>query len=307
MTALIFYGFSFFLLLSAMAVVFLRNPVHSVLSLIFAFFNAAGLFVMQGAEFIAMLLVIVYVGAVAVLFLFVVMMLNINAQDQRPLFVKSHFMRALETLSSFITYGVSFTVVFMLLTLSPVAADLAVKGKFFIGDFQEFLSAVKGSTWLIFGDGETSIYSFTISAISFFFARYFAGQMGGKNFLSIMSGFVDSLAFLLLLGVTFVIYFAFVGWHWAGSSMQTDLSMNPTPSTDLMSNTHALGQILYSDYLFAFQSAGVILLIAMVGAIALTLRKREGVKRQNAFDQINRRVEETIVMKSPPVGKGVNV
>lgn len=307
MTSLIFYGFSFFLLISALAVVFCRNPVHSVLCLIFAFFNAAGLFVLQGAEFLAMLLVIVYVGAVAVLFLFVVMMLNISADDQRPLFVKSHFKRALETLSFFTTYGFTFTVIFLSLTLSPVVADLANQGKLIGGGFADVVHSIKHSPWLIFGDGKSSVYSFSISGISFLLARMGATQVTRQNFLTIMSGFVDSLAFMLLLGITFVLYFTFVGWNWIGSGIQGDLSDSPAPSTDLMSNTHALGQVIYGDYLFAFQGAGIILLIAMIGAITLTMRKREGVKRQNAFDQINRRVEETLVMKNPPVGKGVTL
>jgi len=252
-------------------------------------------------------LVIVYVGAVAVLFLFVVMMLNISADDQRPLFIKSHFQRALETLSSFVTYGFTFSVIFLLLTLSPMVADVVRHGKLAGASLAELIQLAKQSPWLIFGDGKTSFYSFSISGVSFLIARFGAQLLSRQNFLTIMTGFVDSLAFMLLLGVTFVLYFTFVGWNFVGSDMQGDLSASPSPSTDLMSNTHALGQVLYGDYLFAFQAAGIILLIAMIGAITLTMRKREGVKRQNAFEQINRRVEETLVMKNPPVGKGVSL
>jgi NADH-quinone oxidoreductase subunit J len=138
-------------------------------------------------------------------------------------------------------------------------------------------------------------------------ARIFAQFFVRRSFLSIVSGFIDSLAFLMLLGCGFVFYFAYVGWHWVSSHLVFDLVANPTPSTGLMTNTHALAQLIYTDYVFAFQSAGVILLVAMIGAISLCLRKREGVKKQNPFDQMNRQVSETLELKKVPVGQGVQL
>ena len=197
---LFFYLFAEILLGSAAMVVSARNPVHSVLFLILAFFNAAGLFVIAGAEFLAMILVIVYVGAVAVLFLFVVMMLDVDFAQLR-------------------------------------------------GGFQRYLPI--GAT----------------------------------------VGTVLLAELVLVLG----------GWQIAPGA--AGFRMSPTPAG--ISNTDALGRLIYKDYVFLFQVAGLILLVAMIGAIVLTLRDRKRSRHQNIQRQIDRTVAETMQLVSVPLGAGV--
>lgn len=180
--AFAFYLFAFITLISAVMVISARNPVHSVLFLILAFFNASGLFVLLGAEFIAMILVIVYVGAVAVLFLFVVMMLDINFANLRK---------------------------------------------------------------------------------------------GAMKYVS-----VGLLAGGILLAELITI---FVTWTFAGSANENLAA--PTPDASEITNTEALGQIIYTDYVFVFQVSGLILLVAMIGAIVLTHRRRSGVRKQLVSEQ----------------------
>ncbi|WOE73927.1 NADH-quinone oxidoreductase subunit J [Alterisphingorhabdus coralli] len=198
-----FYLFAAILIASGAFVILSRNPVHSVLWLIMAFFNAAGLMILVGAELIAMLLVIVYVGAVAVLFLFVVMMLDIDFAELRAGFIKN----------------------------VPLGLALA------------FL----------------------------FLAE-------------------------LILGI---------GAYQAGSVTLADSAVNP--ARDGATNTQAVGELLYGKYPFLFEAAGVILLVAMVGAIVLTLRQRAGVRPQNVARQVSRRPEEAVRNTQPEVGKGVSL
>jgi NADH-quinone oxidoreductase subunit J len=192
--AICFYVFSAVLVGSGVMVIASRNPVHSVLFLILAFFNAAALFILLGAEFLALILVIVYVGAVAVLFLFVVMMLDINFVELRRGFLQ----------------------------------------------------------YLPIG--------FTIGAI---------------------------LAIELLL--------VFGTWAVAPTIAQ------PLAQAPGVTNTQALGALLYTRYVYAFQAAGMVLLVAMIGAIVLTLRSREGVRRQKIAQQVGRRRQDTLeVVKVRP-------
>ena len=193
--ALFFYMFSAVMLGAGLMVVVSRNPVFSVLFLILAFFNAAGLFVLIGAEFIAMLLVVVYVGAVAVLFLFVVMMLDINFAEMRAGFQK------------YLPLGL---VVGGILVFELVAA--------------------------IYGDA------------------------------------------------------------FKGASL---------PAMPEISNTRALGNVLYTKYMYLFQVAGLILLVAMIGAISLTMRKRPGVRRQVIAEQNARSRAESVEVVEVPVGAAV--
>jgi NADH-quinone oxidoreductase subunit J len=199
--SLFFDLFSLVLLGSAAMVVTSRNPVHSVLFLILAFFNAAALFLIAGAEFLAMILVIVYVGAVAVLFLFVVMMLDVNFAELRSRFQ---------------------------------------------------------SYWAV---GAT----------------------------------VGGILLLELLGV-----FLF-GWDFSPGSNVVRLSTIPAN----VQNTRAIGQVLYTEYFFLFQLAGLILLVAMIGAIVLTHRDRSVAKRQNITRQQNRLVGDTLEILTPRTGAGV--
>ena len=201
--ALAFYVFAFVTMASGAMVVVSRNPIYSVLFLILAFFNAAALFLLIGAEFIAMILIIVYVGAVAVLFLFVVMMLDINIAKLRAGFLKYLPIGAL------------------------IGAVLLAEILFALG---------------VFGGG-----SATIAALD---------QAG-----------------------------AHVG---------------------AVENTRAIGQVLYTQYFYLFQAAGVVLLVAMIGAIVLTLRRRPGVRRQRISEQLFRPKEEAITVVKVPTRGGVS-
>ena len=198
--ALFFYLFAGICVASAVMVISARNPVHSVLYLILAFVNAAGLFVMLGAEFLAMILIVVYVGAVAVLFLFVVMMLDV--------------------------------------------------------DFAEL-------------------------------------KQGALQYLPIG---------LLIAGIFLAELFLVVGAWVIGPSVPQAITA-PIPST--ISNTEAIGLVLYTQYVYFFQVAGMILLVAMVGAIVLTLQHRERVRRQNISVQVARTPAASIeIMKVRP-GQGL--
>jgi NADH-quinone oxidoreductase subunit J len=189
LTTLAFYLFSAVLLVSAATVITAKNPVHSVLFLILAFFNAAALFLIAGAEFLAMILVIVYVGAVAVLFLFVVMMLDVNFVELRAGFQR----------------------------YAPVGAAVGA---------------------ILFGE------------------------------------------LALVLG----------GWQFAPEANTLRLSTAPGD----LDNTRALGRLIYTDYVFLFQTAGLILMVAMIGAIVLTHRDRGTTKRQNIDRQNARAVSDTL-------------
>ena len=199
-TTAFFWLFSAILLGSAAAVVTARNPVHGVLFLILAFFNAAGLFLIAGAEFLAMILVIVYVGAVAVLFMFVVMMLDVDFVQLREGYQR----------------------------YAPVGA-------------------VVGATLLV-------------------------------------------ELFVVLFG-------------WQVSPGAADLRASATPLD--VNNTQALGQVLYTDYVYLFQVAGLILLVAMIGAIVLTHRRRPETRRQRITDQQTRLVADTLEVLQVRSGAGV--
>lgn len=192
-----FYLMATVAILAAFMVVAARNPVHSVMFLILTFFSAAGLFVLMGAEFIALLLVMVYVGAVAVLFLFVVMMLDVDFVEMKQ---------------GFLQY----------LPIGGVVALILLAEMVFVG------------------------------------AAYFAG---------------------------------------------TDSSVVPRYKDK--SNLEAIGEVLYTDYAFFFEASGFVLLVAMIGAIVLTLRERDGVRKQNIADQMARTRDEAIEMVDIKPGEGI--
>jgi NADH-quinone oxidoreductase subunit J len=203
MASFAFYLFAGLLLTSGLMVITARNPVHSVLWLILAFFNSAGLFILLGAEFLAMLLVIVYVGAVAVLFLFVVMMLDID-------------------------------------------------------------------------------------------------------FRALRKGALTNLPLMLLVGAVILgeVLLVASGWQ-AGQGIVMHDAVSAAP--DGMSNTQAIGAVLYTRYVFVFSMAGVLLLAAMVGAIVLTHRRRVGVKRQDVATQTARTPAGTVAPARPVLGQGVDL
>ena len=200
-----FYLFASLVIASGVLTIMARNPVHSVLWLILAFFNAAGLMVLVGAEFLAMLLVVVYVGAVAVLFLFVVMMLDIDFAEMRAGFMRNF------------PFGIAIALVLL--------------------------------AELVLGIG-----------------AYRAGAL--------QLGTPDGSAAPLL-----------------GES-----------------NIESIGAVLYSQYLFLFEAAGIVLLVSMVGAIVLTHREQKSVRgHQNITRQVRRSPDEAIVMKQPTIGQGVEL
>ncbi len=200
--AFFFYLFAGICVASAVMVISARNPVHSVLFLILAFVNAAGLFVMLGAEFLAMILVVVYVGAVAVLFLFVVMMLDVD-------------------------------------------------------------------------------------------------------FAELKQGVLQYLPIGILTGGIFLIELLFVVFFWVlGPNTQQAITA-PIPPINQISNTEAIGLVLYTRYVYYFEAAGLILLIAMVGAIVLTLQHRVRVRRQNIGEQIARTPATSIEIRHVRPGQGL--
>lgn len=197
-----FYLFATIVIASAAMVIFARNPVHSVMWLILAFFNAAGLMLLAGAEFIAMLLVIVYVGAVAVLFLFVVMMLNID-------------------------------------------------------------------------------------------------------FAELRAGFVRYLPLGALVAIILVAELIFALGAWSAGGV--DLAARAAPAVTDKSNIQQIGELLYTRYIFLFEAAGIILLVAMIGAIVLTHRQRGGVRTQNISWQNQRRPQDATRLVDPGVGQGMEL
>ncbi|WP_112664103.1 NADH-quinone oxidoreductase subunit J [Microvirga flavescens] len=201
-TAAFFYLFSTIAIASGFMVIASRNPVQSVLFLILAFVNAAGLFLMMGAEFLAMILVIVYVGAVAVLFLFVVMMLDVD-------------------------------------------------------------------------------------------------------FAELRQGFLQYLPIGALIGIVFLLELVLVIGTYVVDPHLIRATTAPIPAADVMTNTQAIGQVLYTRYFYFFQTAGLILLVAMIGAIVLTLRERTGVKRQDIAKQNARTQETAIEVRKVPFRQGV--
>ena len=197
---LAFYLFAAITIASGVMVIAARNPVHSVLFLILAFFNAAGLFVLMGAEFLAFILVIVYVGAVAVLFLFVVMMLDIN-------------------------------------------------------------------------------------------------------FVALRQGFLQYLPVGALVGIILLVELIFITGAWVVAPDAGGLLAAKAPALDQVTNTQALGRLIYTQYVYLFQAAGIVLLVAMIGAIVLTHRRRPGVRKQRISEQVSRRPD--VELKNVESGKGI--
>ena len=196
-TAIAFYLLAAVSVASAFMVIASRNPVHSVMYLILTFFSAAGLFILMGAEFLALLLIMVYVGAVAVLFLFVVMMLEVD-------------------------------------------------------------------------------------------------------FVALKQGFLQYIGFGLTVAVVLLTELILVGAAYFSGNTKTANAPDPEKS-----NLEAFGEVLYTDYAFFFEASGFILLVAMIGAIVLTLRERDGVRKQNISDQIARTREEAIEMVDLKPGEGI--
>jgi len=204
--ALFFYFFSIIAILSAIMVIVSRNTVHAVFFLILDFISIASLFILIGAEFLGMMMIIVYVGAVAVLFLFVVMLLNVSEQK----------------------------------------------------------------------------------------LSWFRGSRKTKHIpIGLAVGAVILLELIVVVG----------GWKYRDTFSETKFLNFEKDFT----NTHAIGNVMYTEYIHLFQISGLILLLSMIGAIVLTYRKREGVKRQNYFTQVGREREDSIKLVEVETGKGINL
>ena len=204
--SIFFYFFSFIAVIAAIMVTRSKNTVHGVFFLILDFISVSCLFIMIGAEFLGMIMLIVYVGAVAVLFLFVVMMLNVNTKET---------------------------------TLEKVKEFRGVKP------------------------------------------------------IGILVGVVIFLELIVVIG----------GWKFKENVLITSsLAANQD-----LTNTESLGNILYTDYVYLFQISGLILLVAMIGAIVLTYRKKEGIKRQNVFSQLSREKRDSVTLAKVKIGEGVKI
>lgn len=199
-----FYILAAVALISAIMVVSAKNPVHSVMFLITIFVTTSGLFVLAGAEYLAMLLIVVYVGAVAVLFLFVVMMLDID-------------------------------------------------------------------------------------------------------FVELKQGFMSYAPFGALVALVLFAMFILVTSAVVEGKVDPHILASPTPSLDIANNTQAIGRILYTDYILFFQLAGMVLFVAMIGAIVLTLRHKPHVKRQNVGKQVARTRKTGVENTKPKIGEGVSL
>ena len=199
-----FYIFSSVILLSSLMVISTKNPVHSVLFLILTFFNAAGIFVILHAEFLAMILIIVYVGAVAVLFLFVVMMLDFKLSIDKE----------------------------NILQYTPIG---------------------------------------------------------------------------LFIGLVFISELIIVLINTKLDLTNIQILANPILNYEGLTNTEALGSVLYTDYILYFQLSGVILLVAMIGSIVLTLRERDGVKRQSIQEQLDRNYQSSIELVDAKLNEGIDI
>jgi NADH:ubiquinone oxidoreductase subunit 6 (subunit J) len=282
MTQIAFYLFSGILLFSGSMVIFARNPVHSVLYLILAFFNAAGLFILLGAEFLAMLLVVVYVGAVAVLFLFVVMMLDIAPLKKRPGLLRYQLEKLSRAFLSLMGYLVQFLIISYLLS------------SLFIPVLDIMLATVPTKTV------EVGCGLFT-PVLAYLILRY----LFKKSFFQLSIEFMKYLPGVWMLGIIMLAELSYVMVHWESLAVREGVVLVPTPDPQQVTNTQALGKIIYTDYSLLFETVGFILLVAMIGAIVLTHRKRDGVKRQNVRNQIMRRKEDTLKLHDVPLGKGV--
>lgn len=278
---LAFYIFSFFLLGSAIRVVFARNAVHSVLYLILSFFNAAGIFILLQAEFIAMILVIVYVGAVAVLFLFVVMMLDINTAQESKFFLKkfAKFTKSLFLIVSFIVLYVSL---FLILS---VGITYAFKS------FNILIEEISGRLSLVIFTG--------------IFATLLIPRRIYKWLTRVMIDLRQNISAVVIVGTVMFVELILAAFSFKSIKFEENFITSPLPKVLKVNNTKALGNILYTDYIYLFQVAGLILLVAMIGAIVLTHRRRSDLKRQNIATQLKRTSKETIELKKISLRKGI--
>jgi NADH:ubiquinone oxidoreductase subunit 6 (subunit J) len=304
MIALPFYLFSLVVLLSAIMVVTARNPVHSVFFLILSFFGAAGLFVLNGAEFLAMALIVVYVGAVAVLFLFVVMMLDIPVPTAKAWFLPKTSL-LIAALGPLLTYLVVFAAVFSV--LGYVMLYLTTTTSYHPENILFAARNVSVFTYEYITQGRY-IYPLSVLAALVVFSlisTYIAQKIARHSFINLLKRMHIHLplGWLLIAGLLVELYAGV--YTWKESPYGAEMTLAPMPPAAVMTNTHALGQIIYTDYMYVFQASGLVLLVAMIGAIVLTQRKRQNVKKQDVSQQIQRTPQNALEVKKVRVGEGI--
>lgn len=295
MQAITFYLFAGATLLSALMVVGARNPVHSVFFLILAFFSAAGLFVLLEAEFLAMLLVVVYVGAVAVLFLFVVMMLDGPTPWRREKgAIWLSLQRLLPPLMSLIVY------------VGVLSVTLGIAGLAYKAYTRMPLSSLTlnfTNNGLELKDIKTLLFFVSVFAAGAYVASLAAGQTFGGILKKLSQEFPGRTFTIILLASATIT--GCITWVMspAAENLAT-LSLQTIEA--LPSNTHQIGSVLYTKHFYTFQVAGLILLVAMIGAIVLTLRNRPGVKRQDIQTQLYRPKSECLDVRKVESRKGLS-
>lgn len=323
MLTLAFYFFAFFVLLSGLLVITSRNPVHSVLFLIFAFFNASGLFLLMGAEFLAMILIVVYVGAVAVLFLFVVMMVDIEmkslrksfALDFKEIFLTSLRMGGFSLLFFFFTAAlfILFLNVMNMIGVLPLEGQ-AFTARVLISQPQTLLLSAPWKSlgimlWSDFFSLKTFILGISIM-LSVGGAIFVAEISVGRRLQTIVKEFIRTFPAAWFFAAALMTEIIIMVLMWKDARVTQDWIQSAAQglsghANDHITNTQALGRLLYTEYMYTFQISGLILLVAMIAAIILTLRHRTGVRRQSISTQVNRRKEDTLRLKDVPIGKGV--
>lgn len=305
MQALAFYLFAGITLGSALMVVTARNPIHSIFYLILAFFSTAGLFVLLSAEFLAMILIVVYVGAVVLLFLSVIMMLDIPIPQIKSWFLPN-LREGIAAILSLTVYCVIFLISF--LPLSGIAAWFVVPdmsldmSSLFLGIIL-LSSFVKSS--LIQGVIAVPLFALTILSVVVIISQILSERATGDQFTTHISRTAQYVPVGFLFAIGLLAEFFVLLRLWKNSPVAEEMTLAPMPPDKVVTNTHALGKIIYTDYLYAFQASGIILLIAMMGAIILILRRREGVKKQDIGNQVNRNKLDSLEIKNVKVGEGI--
>ena len=237
-----------------------------------------------------MVLVVVYVGAVAVLFLFVVMMLDINFSAMREGFLNYLPIGALIG----IILLVELVFIFGSWAISPGAAGVAFAPTPPI----DSVTNTRALGRLIYTD---YVYLFQASGLVLL---VFVVMMLDINFSAMREGFLNYLPIGALIGIILWVELVFIFGSWAISPDAAGVAFAPTPPIDSVTNTRALGRLIYTDYVYLFQASGLVLLVAMIGAITLTLRKRPGVRRQRIAEQVARPRDAVIEVRKVPTGSG---
>ena len=320
--AIFFYFFSFIAIFSAIMVTVSKNTVHSVFFLILDFISISFLFIMIGAEFLGMIMLIVYVGAVAILFLFVVMMLNVAQQKNewfsseirsthipigllvsliifseliiviggwkyKPNLTDSISLKINSNITNTESLGnVIYTDYVHLFQLSGMILLVAMIGAEFLGMIM----------LIVYVGAVAILFLFVVMMLN-------VAQQKSEWFASRDKSTHIPIGLLVSLIIFFELIIVIGGWKYKpGLVNSISIEINPNAT-----NTELLGNLIYTDYIHLFQLSGMILLVAMVGAIVLTFRKRSGVKKQSYLSQISREKKDGVELVKPESNKGVKI